>query len=79
MGKYKHVSFDGENILIHYRGGQIYDVALSRCDRADRVLDWIHQLHIKTWMTAEMEHEFIDMLLELIPTEMWSGAGFKGE
>jgi len=31
MKKYRHVTFDGENILIHYRGGQIYDVALSRC------------------------------------------------
>lgn len=77
LGIYKHVEFDEESqcILITYRGNVEYDVPLSRCKTAGQVLDWIHQLHVKTWFTPEMEYEFIDLLLKLIPSNLWSGGG----
>lgn len=75
-GLYLHVFFDGTSINIRH-DGSVYEVSLDRCRTASEVLDWIHQLHTKSWLTAEMEREFIDMLFELISVELWSGAGFK--
>ena len=75
--EYKFVSHDKKNncILIKTNtGGYSYDVDLDRCKTAAQCLDWIHQLHVKTWFDAEREKEFIDLLLRLIPSELWSGA-----
>ena len=74
--KYKYVSYDPEckTIDIQTGYGGVYDVPLSRCTNAAQCLDWIHQLHVKTWFDEEREKEFIDILLRLIPTEFWSGA-----
>ena len=76
---YKYVFYDAPNKSIHIRSynGHVYDVPLSRCTTAGECLDWIHQLHVKTWFVAEIEKEFIDMLLELIPSRLWSGGGLK--
>ena len=78
---YQHVFFDGASINVTYRGfdghTHTYDVPLSRCTTAGECLDWIHQLHVKTWMTTEMMREFIDVLLNNIPAELWSGGGAK--
>ncbi len=76
--EYKYVSYDEKNdcIVINVRNGLTeYDVSLKRCQTAGECLDWIHQLHVKTWFHAEMEKEFIDLLLKLIPVELWSGGG----
>ena len=73
--KYRHISYDPEfkTIDIQNGSGGIYDVPLSRCSTAAACLDWIHQLHVKTWFDAEREKEFIDLLLRLIPSSLWSG------
>lgn len=75
---FRYVSYDAERkeIIIKTERGSTYDVPLSRCTTAGECLDWIHQLHVKTWFDETREKEFIDMLLRLIPTDLWSGAGF---
>jgi len=72
--KYKYVFYDKKNNTIDVNDGNggIYDVPLSRCKTAASCLDWIHQLHVKTWFDAEREKEFVDILFRLIPAEMWS-------
>ena len=74
--KYKYVSFDEKNKTIDIKTstGSVYDVPLSRCKTAAQCLDWIHQLHVKTWFDEEREKEFIDILFRLIPSKLWSGA-----
>ncbi len=76
--RFRYVSYDEERreIIIKTARGSTYDVPLSRCTTAGECLDWIHQLHVKTWFDETREKEFIDMLLRLIPTDLWSGAGF---
>jgi len=75
---FQYVSYDTERkeIIIKTERGSTYDVPLSRCTTAGECLDWIHQLHVKTWFDETREKEFIDMLLRLIPADLWSGAGF---
>ncbi len=76
--KYKYVSYDPKSKSIDIKTGKtgcIYDVPLSRCETAAACLDWVHQLHVKTWFDEEREKEFIDLLLRLIPCELWSGKG----
>ena len=74
--KYKYVTLNEENwtILIDTGvPGYVYDIDLDRCKTAGACLDWIHQVHVKTWCNAERETEFIDLLFEMIPTNLWSG------
>lgn len=75
--KYKYVSYDLKSKTINIKTGTggIYDVPLNRCKTAGECLDWIHQLHVKTWFDEVREKEFIDILLRLIPCELWSGGG----
>ena len=73
--KFKYVSYNKPYQTIDIDTGRsTYDVPLSRCKNAAQCLDWIHQLHVKTWFDEEREKEFIDMLFRLIPCELWSGA-----
>jgi len=76
--KYQYVSYDPKSKTIDIKTGMgknVYDVPLSRCTTAGECLDWIHQLHVKTWFDETREKEFIDLLLRLIPCELWSGGG----
>ena len=61
-------------IIIKVKPGYIYDVPLSRCQTAEQVLSWIHQVGPgKTW-GKEIISEFLEVLFyEAIPSEMWSG------
>ncbi len=72
---YRYVSYDAKNSTIDIDNGSggVYDVDLERCGTAAACLDWIHQLHVKIWFDAEREKEFIDLLLRLIPEDIWSG------
>lgn len=74
--KYKYVRYVKETSVIEVATGHggMYEVDLDRCKTAKACLDWIHQLHEKTWFDAAREKEFIDLLLRLIPTRLWSGA-----
>ena len=74
--EYSYVTHNEENrtILVDTGiPGYIYEVDLDRCKTAGACLDWIHQLHEKTWYDAERETEFIDLLFEVIPSKLWSG------
>jgi hypothetical protein len=73
----KNVYRDEKFIYIKHGDGITYDIPLSRCKTAGECLDWIHQLHVKTWFTADLEKEFIDLLFETIPVCLWSGGGKK--
>jgi hypothetical protein len=76
--KYKYVSYNvaAQTIdIIGLDGAFKYWVDLDRCKTAGECLDWIHQLHAKSWFNAEMEKEFIDILFKLIPSNLWSAGG----
>lgn len=72
---YRFVSYNDQYKAIDIRtpSGFTYDVALNRCGDAAACLDWIHQLHEKIWFNAEVEKEFIDILLRIIPIGYWAG------
>lgn len=76
MRAYRFVSHNEKAGTIDIETGVcgIYAVDLDRCKTSSQCLDWIHQLHVKTWFDGERMQEFIDMLFQLIPTELWSGA-----
>ena len=74
--KYRYVKYVKKiNVIEVSTGhGDVYEVDLDRCKTAGACLDWIHQLHEKTWFDAAREKEFIHLLFRLIPTKLWSGA-----
>jgi hypothetical protein len=75
--KHKYVFYNKKYELIEIKTGRgdTYEVNLNRCTTAGQCLDWIHQLHVKTWFDEVREKEFIDVLFDLIPSELWSGGG----
>ncbi len=46
--------------------GCIYDVDLERCRTSAEVLDWIFQIHGKTWATAEILKDLLDALDDML-------------
>lgn len=73
---YRHVRYDKQTKSIEvetWKGCEWYPVDLKRCQTAAACLDWIHQLHEKAWYDADREHEFIDLLLRLVPSRLWAG------
>lgn len=62
-----------EFLVIELPSRSTYDIPMSRCRNAAQCLDWIHQLHVKTWFDEEREKEFIDLLFKMIPDSLWSG------
>lgn len=38
-----------------------YNIALNRCDSAEKLLHWIWHLTEKTWMTNEVMRRFIEL------------------
>jgi len=45
-----------------FGNGNDYRVDLERCTTSAEILDWIMQLHGKSWMTADLLSEFIGVL-----------------
>jgi hypothetical protein len=72
----KYVSLGNDTIKITGMG-VTYDIPTDRINTSAQCLDWIHQLHVKSWMTPEIEWEFISTLFQVIPNDLWSGAGFN--
>jgi len=59
------VTFDKEERTIEVRnhtGHWLYEIDLERCTTPAQLLDWIFQLHGKTWMTPEMMDEFLSAI-----------------
>jgi hypothetical protein len=52
---------DGDHIIIN--PGFEYQIALNRCDTPEKLLSWIFHLSEKTWMTTEVLHKFIDLVV----------------
>ena len=71
--KYKHVRYYKKYKCITIDG--FYHIPTNRITTAGEVLDWIHQLHEKNWVTDEIMREFIDMVFRIVPEKMWAGGG----
>jgi len=71
--KYKYVKYDKKYKCITVNGH--YHIEINRMNTAGEALDWIHQLHEKTWFTDEMMREFIDIIFKIVPTNMWACGG----
>jgi hypothetical protein len=74
--KYKFVSHDGKLKVIKIDTGKkdhIYEVDLDQCKTAAACLDWIHQLHEKSWFDADRHEEFIDLFFKVIDVHLWEG------
>ncbi|ABK18103.1 hypothetical protein Sfum_2423 [Syntrophobacter fumaroxidans MPOB] len=59
------ITFDKEERTIEVRnhtGRHVYEIDLERCTTPAQLLDWIFQLHGKTWMTPEMMDEFLSII-----------------
>lgn len=52
--------------------GYVYQVDLDDCASSKGVLDYIHQIHQKSWGPDIME-EFLEVLFSCIPTKLWCG------
>ena len=56
------VFIDGNFIVVKPRSlDQGYDVSLDRCQSADQILAWVHQLSEKTWIKPEPLLRFIQL------------------
>jgi hypothetical protein len=56
------VTFDRRNLTIEVRNHDdrhVYEIDLERCTTPAMLLDWIFQLHNKSWMTAELMYELL--------------------
>jgi len=49
-----------------------YDIPLKRCRTAGEALDWIHQIHEKTW-GREVTADLLDIIFIVVPSSIWSG------
>jgi len=52
-----------DDLLILQVGGE-YNIALSRCDTAEKLLTWVHHLSEKTWMTRELLQFFMEKVAD---------------
>jgi hypothetical protein len=59
--------------MIMAKPGYIYDVDLDRCKTAAGCLDWIHQVGPGKIWGPEIISEFLEVLFDTIPVELWSG------
>lgn len=48
--------------LITHDGHQLYEIDLERCTTPAQLLDWIYQLHGKTWMTPDLMGKFLSAI-----------------
>lgn len=51
-----------------------YPIDLEECRTAGECLDWIHQLHEKTWGRAIIA-DFLELLFCHISPDLWAGGG----
>ena len=54
------VSIDGGYISIKIPDAQDYDISLSDIKTNKQLVQWIHHLTEKTWVTREIVHDVID-------------------
>lgn len=57
MPKQVYVKNDTIVINVNYE----YNIEISRCDTAEKLLGWVHHLTEKTWMTNEAMRSFIEI------------------
>ncbi len=69
-----NVRFNDETSAFYLKtpSGYEYDVDLKRCQNAAQALDWIHQIHGKTW-GRPMIGDFLEVMFENTPCTWWSG------
>lgn len=58
------VCIDRENLTIpiYEDGAQIYEIDLAECTNSAELLDWIMQIHGKTWCTSDLMSEVLETL-----------------
>lgn len=57
------ITFDREECTIDMKtddGGHHYWIDLDRCTTPAQLLNWIFQLHNKSWMTADLMRELLE-------------------
>jgi hypothetical protein len=52
------LSIEGEYIVFHKHH---YDIELSRCRTKSAILQWVHHLSGKAWMTTDLIERFIEL------------------
>jgi hypothetical protein len=70
------VYVDGEYIVFKLPEGcsdEDYQVALDRCSTPKAILEWVHHLKPKYWVTEPMIHRFVQLAAEHqgIDTQTW--------
>lgn len=60
--------YHSNNFTLEFRDGRsfIYEIDLERCRTSAEVLDWIFQIHGKTWATAEVLKNLLDAFDDLL-------------
>jgi hypothetical protein len=53
---------EGDYISFMRGNNEVYGVDLDRCRDSAEFLDWILQLHGKTWVTPKLIHDFIETM-----------------
>jgi len=58
--------FDKKRFVIKTIGRHWYEVDLERCLTAPEILDWIVQLHKKTWVDDKIIYDLIEILDDIL-------------
>jgi hypothetical protein len=61
------VYVDGDYIVFRlpeYCSDEDYHVALDRCSTPEAILEWVHHLRPKNWMTEPMIRRFVQLATE---------------
>jgi hypothetical protein len=56
---------EGDYISFKNGSWEMYGFDLERCSDSAEFLDWIFQLHHKTWFTPELMSKFLDTMEEV--------------
>jgi hypothetical protein len=68
-------AYNPDNYTLTY-AGKGYEVALDEITTSAEMLDWIFQLHGKSWVTPKVMHDFLTALDDLLgPQANYCGEG----
>ena len=56
----KNCRLERKSIVLR-AGGYRYCIELSRCDTHEKLIEWVHHLNEKTWMTTQLMNRFLEL------------------
>lgn len=60
----RQLHIKGKSIVFCIPGRENYAIELSRCNSAESILEWVHHLSEKKWISVELLNRFINLTAE---------------